>query len=130
MTIRGIPWEEMFEEAWRVRRTAVLVLSETAVGAVAYTREGNLYAGANVEHPWAAIIHSEVNAISGMAAGGERLLDALAIVAERELFTPCGNCLDWVFFFGGPECQIGFQGTPGGEPQIWTASDLMPHYPG
>jgi cytidine deaminase len=53
----------------------------------------------------------------------------MLVVAERELFTPCGACLDWIFQFGGPGCHVAFQAARDREPVLYTAGVLMPHYP-
>ena len=32
-----------------------------------------------------------------MISAGKKKLDAILVVAERDKFTPCGSCLDWIF---------------------------------
>jgi cytidine deaminase len=64
-----------------------------------------------------------------MVAGGEKKIVAIIIVAKRQKFTPCGGCMDWIFQFGGKECKVAFQPEPGAPFVIYTAGDLMPHYP-
>ncbi len=54
---------------------------------------------------------------------------ALLIVAERDKFTPCGACMDWIFELGGPHCWVGFQGNQEGSIEAFQAYELMPHYP-
>jgi hypothetical protein len=37
--------------------------------------------------------------------------------------------MDFIFQFGGPDCQVAFQGKPGGPVSVYTARELMPEYP-
>lgn len=64
-----------------------------------------------------------------MIAGGEQVLVAIVVVAERDRFTPCGACMDWVWEFGGATCLVGVQNTPSGPVETLSAGELMPHYP-
>jgi len=48
-------------------------------------------------------------AISAMVSAGKKKLDAILVVSQRDKFTPCGGCLDWIFEFGGPKCAVGYQ---------------------
>ena len=124
-----IDWTALSEEAWAVREKA-RILGDTMVGAAALSKNGKIYRGCNIEHQFRSHdIHAEVNAISNMVAGGDQQLLAVLIVAERDRFTPCGACMDWIFEFGGPECRVGFQSKPGSRVEEFKASGLMPHYP-
>lgn len=117
------------EVAWAVREHS-RVHGKTRVGAAVLSEQGNVHAGCNVEHLFRSHdVHAEVNALTTMAAAGEGPAVAVLIVAERERFTPCGGCLDWIFELGGPETWVAFQGQPGGSPLVLRADELMPHYP-
>ena len=119
----------MAMQAWSARENAH-IYGKTKVGAAARGENGTIYLGCNVEHIFRSHdIHAEVNAISNMISSGEKKLTAIIIVAERDKFTPCGSCMDWIYQFGGPECIVGFQNTPKGEISFYTAHELMPHYP-
>jgi cytidine deaminase len=93
--------------------------------------DGNVYVGCNVEHRFRSHdIHAETNALASMiAANGSNRAEIVFIAAERELFTPCGACLDWIFELGGPNCSILVQSDPSMTPLEYRAIDLMPHYP-
>lgn len=92
--------------------------------------DGSIYVGCNLEHKFRSHdIHAEVNAISSMVAGGNQQLTAVLIAAERDRFTPCGACLDWIFEFGGPDCMVAVQKGRNSDTEILTARELMPHYP-
>jgi cytidine deaminase len=94
------------------------------------TDDGSIFAGCNVEHRFRSHdVHAEVNALTTMAAHADHRAVAILIVAQRERFTPCGGCLDWIFELGGPDCLVGFQAAPGGRVDVLRADELMPHYP-
>jgi cytidine deaminase len=117
------------DAAWKVREHA-FVMGPTKVGCAVLADTGSVHVGANVEHRFRSHdVHAEVNALTNMAASGERKVVALVIAAERERFTPCGACLDWIFQFGGAECVVGFQSERGGEIATFLSGDLMPYYP-
>lgn len=124
-----VEWDKMAEAAWVVR-DAAHVLGPTKVGAVAISVTGEIFVGCNVEHRFRSHdVHAEVNAITNMVASGEKALKAILIASERSRFTPCGACLDWIFEFGGGDCQVGYQAGLGGDVVTLTAHDLMPYYP-
>src|SRR5438132_10589487 len=102
------------EQAWAVRDNAFIV-GDTRVGAAVLGADGRVYVGCNVEHRYRCHdVHAEVNAITSMIAAGTRKLLAVVVVAERERFTPCGGCLDWIFQFGDDACIVGYQTHRGG----------------
>lgn len=122
-------WEQLSSEAWKVRNNAFLY-GKTKVGAALLSEKKNIFTGCNVEHKFRSHdIHAEVNAIGNMITAGDKVITAILIVAEREQFTPCGSCMDWIFQFGGGECKVAFQSKPKGEFLIYSAKQLMPHYP-
>lgn len=123
-----IPWKKMALEAWKVRENSC-IFGKTKVGAVVYTRLGNMYRGCNIEHIYRSHdIHAEINAISNMVSSGENKFLAILVVAERDFFTPCGSCMDWIMQHGEKKCLVGFENR-NKEITIFTADELMPHYP-
>jgi len=115
--------------AWATRAHAH-ILGKTMVGCALMTDNGRIFSGCNVEHQFRSHdVHAEVNAISSMAAAGERKISFLLVVAERARFTPCGACMDWIMQFAGEPCIIGFQADPGGSFTLYRADELMPYYP-
>lgn len=117
------------QQAWGVRRYA-RVLGKTSVGAAALDETSNIHVGCNIEHRFRSHdIHAETAAMAALVSAGGNRLVAITIVAERERFTPCGACLDWIFELGGPDCRVFFQGRVDGDVMRYTANALMPHYP-
>lgn len=124
-----IRWEQLAKAAWKVRENS-FIYGKTKVGASVQTLNGSIFSGCNIEQTFRSHdVHAEVNAISTMIARGERQFCALLVVAERERFTPCGSCMDWIMQFGDDEAMVGFQNRPGGEIEKYKVHDLMPHYP-
>jgi cytidine deaminase len=119
----------LFDHAWSVRVNAH-VIGPTKVGCAVMTEDGSIFEGCNVEHRFRSHdVHAEVNAITTMVSRGHSSLRAVAIAAERDRFTPCGACMDWIMQFATEGCVVLAQSRPGGPIQRYTAMELMPHYP-
>lgn len=122
-------WEALAEAAWAVRDRAH-VHGKTKVGAAVLSSDGGIFAGCNVEHRFRSHdVHAEVNALTTMVAAGHSEALAVVIASQRDRFTPCGACLDWIFELGGPGCLVAFQHAPGAAIEALPADQLMPHYP-
>lgn len=123
--------DELAATAWRVRDNAYIV-GQTKVGCALLTEDGAIYAGCNVEHRYRCHdVHAEVNAITNMvaAAGNPKLL-AVFVAAERERFTPCGGCMDWIMQFAkDTSCLVFSQSARNAEIRQYTVHELMPFYP-
>ena len=125
----NINWPSLSKAAWDVRSKAYLIGS-TSVGAAVLSNKNEIFVGCNVEHKFRCHdVHAEVNALTNMVSQGEDKFQAMLIVAERDKFTPCGGCLDWIFQFGGPNCEVAYQAARNSEIIIHKAKYLMPHYP-
>jgi cytidine deaminase len=119
------------KEAW-IARDRAYVVGTTKVGCTILCADGKIYSGCNVEHRYRCHdVHAEVNAITTMVgAGGARQIRALVIAADRERFTPCGGCMDWIMQFAEDgSCIIAFQSKPDGPLKCYLADELMPFYP-
>lgn len=128
-----IDWNLLSEAAWIVRENAS-ILGKTKVGAALLTDNNKIYTGCNVEQRYRNHdVHAEVNAITTMLSNGDKKILAILVVAERERFTPCGSCLDWIFQFGGEECLVAYQSSPSDsiikDENLFFAHELMPYYP-
>lgn len=124
-----IDWEELSKRAWKIRENA-FIYGNTKVGAALISKSDTIYVGCNIEQQYRnKDIHAEVNAITNMINNGEQELKAILVVAERDRFTPCGCCMDWIFQFGGPNVLVGYQTKIGGEIKRFSANKLMPYYP-
>ena len=129
MKNNGINWEELSKIAWECRKNAY-VLGPTKVGCAVLSINRKIYTGCNIEQIYRSHdIHAEVNAISNMVSEGEEKLIALLVAAERDRFTPCGACMDWIYQFGGKDCLVAYQSKKNCKITIHKASELMPFYP-
>ena len=122
-------WRALGQAAWSVRERA-RVPGPTRVGAAVLSSTGQVHVGCNVEHRFRSHdVHAEVNALTSMVATSDSRAVAVLIAAERDRFTPCGSCLDWIFELGGHACLVAFQPRPGATIDALRADELMPHYP-
>ncbi|MDP9150454.1 MAG: cytidine deaminase [Myxococcota bacterium] len=80
--------------ASKARARAYAPYSKYRVGAALLTREGHLYAGANVENAtFGATLCAERAAIAAMVAAGDRLpVACLVVTAGPRPGSPCGIC--------------------------------------
>jgi len=129
MIENAVNWDTLSNLAWSVRDNSYLI-GTTAVGAALIANNGEIFVGCNVEHQYRILdVHAEVNAITNMITAGYKTFYAILVVAERERFTPCGSCLDWIIQFGGLDCQVGYQTSKNSNVIVHTAHELMPYYP-
>lgn len=120
---------ELTSGAWKVRARS-RIIGNTAVGCAVLDEHGRVFVGCNIEHRFRSHdIHAETSALSALVSGGGSRPVALLIAAERERFTPCGACLDWIFELGGPDCLVLTQRSADDEPRAYRAESLMPYYP-
>lgn len=123
------PLRDLSAAAWKARENAS-ILGTTKVGSAILTVDGSIFAGCNIEHPFRCHdIHAEVNAIASMVTGGGKAITAILIAADRERFTPCGGCMDWIMLFADENCIVAFQSSRNGPIQRYKSTELMPFYP-
>ncbi len=128
-SVRRETLAELSHAAWKVRENAKIV-GRTAVGCAVVDESGHTYAGCNIEHRFRSHdIHAEVAALSCLVASGGGPPKVVFIAAERDRFTPCGACVDWIMELGGPDCLVLSQNTPDGPSVAHSAFELMPYYP-
>lgn len=132
VTLSGITEETLRNlqtAAWTARQSAE-VLGTTKVGSAVLSADGCIFVGCNIEHPFRCHdIHAEVNAIGSMVTAGGKQIKLILIVADRERFTPCGGCMDWIMLFSSEDSLVAFQSSPNGNMQTYRAKELMPFYP-
>lgn len=120
--------QQLSDVAWKIRTNAIA--RKTKVGC-AITANGKIFAGCNIEHDWCTSLHAEVVAISKAVSNNHTDIEHVLIVSDKEAFTPCGACLDWLFMFcKNPETVIvGYQNNPKAQVVWFSLKELMPHYP-
>ena len=103
--------------------------SKLRVGAAVMDNCDNIYTGANLEVFWQKCYHAEECAILNAVGHDAKPLVAVCVAAERELFTPCGGCMDLIMEFGSKDCLVMHLNPKTRKTTIFTAGELMPHYP-
>ena len=111
----------LVEKAEQVAQNAYAPYSEYLVGAVVRTRDGQEFAGTNVENAAYPLgVCAEKTAISAAATAGYRPgdIDAIGITAS-----PCGGCRQWLYEFRIGE--VSYRGADGSI-RTTTPSALLP----
>lgn len=128
--ITEVERSKLLNAAWLVRERAH-VIGPTRVGCAVLASNSELFVGCNVEHRFRSHdVHAEVNAIGNMISQiGTSEIRALAVAAEREHFTPCGSCMDWILQFAAEDCLVFAQSKVDGPVKTYKVSELMPYYP-
>lgn len=119
----------LLDQAAVAREMALLDNGKTKVGCSALAEDGRVFLGANMEHWLNFSDHAEKVAILTGLMQGVRKFSAFVICADRILFTPCGNCMDKIMQYGGPDCVIVHYNPRTKEIKKLTAKDIMPYYP-
>lgn len=91
---KGISVEKGIELARTAARRALVPSSNFQVGAVLETPDGDLFPGANVEHPdWARILCAERNAAGTARTYGQPAAQRVFLTCiDDDQGTPCGAC--------------------------------------
>jgi cytidine deaminase len=115
----------LVDAAREVRRHAHAPYSGYAVGAAVLAGD-RTFVGVNVENPsFPLSMCAERDAIAAMVATGERMLDAIAIVADGPTPpAPCGGCRQAIWEFGPSALVI--SETVVGQRSAWAIEDLLP----
>jgi cytidine deaminase len=98
-----------------------------AVGA-AILAAGTTFVGANIENAsYPLSVCAERNAVGAMIAGGERRIEAVAIVAGGVggPASPCGGCRQVLAEFAGDDVPV-ISEHVSGERVRWTVGELLP----
>ncbi len=99
---------QLIEQARLARERAYAPYSGYRVGAAVRAKDGEIYAGCNVENAtYGATICAERAAVVSMVAAGARELGAVAVFTDGDpLGMPCGICRQTLIEFGLPETPV------------------------
>jgi cytidine deaminase len=129
--------DKLVDAALKARNNARPRRSGFRVGAAVIDTRGNVYSGANVEVNWQHSYHAEENAIIAAAQQACSRLVGICVASDRDVFTPCGRCMDLIMEYGEKSCKIYCVNadkitvsTIRPDVTTFAAGDLMPHYPG
>src|SRR5437764_782881 len=99
------------------------------VGCAIVDMKHNVWTGANVETLWQRSYHAEEAAIINAMSHDAGLIRAIVVAANRELFTPCGTCMDLVMEFSTPDAILMHYNPTTRITSEFRLDELMPHYP-
>jgi cytidine deaminase len=116
----------LVEQALAARERAYCPYSGFAVGAVALTASGRMFAGCNVENAaYPATVCAERTALLSAYAAGEREIVALAVVADTPApVSPCGTCRQVIHELA-PECVVALSNLRN-DLRLFTPQELLP----
>ena len=117
----------LIEAAREARERFYAPYSGFAVGA-AILAGGKTFVGANVENAsYPLSVCAERNAVGAMIAGGERQIEAVAVVAggDRGPASPCGGCRQVLAEFAVDGVPVVSEHVSG-ERVRWTVGELLP----
>lgn len=102
--------------------------SGVQVGCAIETKTGTVAQGWNVEGMWETSIHAEVCAVLQLAALKEQGV-RVVIVSDREFFTPCGSCRDWLLQFCIADAIVVIANSDNGRLFHYTLNQLCQYFP-
>ena len=119
-------FDALFAAACAARANAYAPHSGFAVGAAVLTRDGRIFAGANVENAsfpegWCA----ETSALGAMVSAGALSVVEVVVTADAALCTPCGGCRQRLAEFADADTPVHICDTHGLRRTI-LMEDLLP----
>lgn len=122
-------YSELLKQAQQVSKNAYVPYSHFPVGAALYTRQGQVFAGCNVENAaYGVCICAEQNAISSAVSAGVKPGDILQLVLfidDTQLYSPCGACRQVMSEFMDADSLVSASnGTQ--LRKDWRMTDLLP----
>jgi cytidine deaminase len=100
---RDIDWDALHARAIQMTTRSYVPYSKYPVGAAAWTTDGRLVSGCNVENAgYGVTLCAECGLISELVAtGGGRLKGFLCVNGAGEIIMPCGRCRQLLWEHGG-----------------------------
>ncbi|QFU07309.1 Cytidine deaminase [Rhodobacteraceae bacterium THAF1] len=119
--------DDLIAAAAAVRENAHAPYSNFKVGAALRTRDGQVFAGCNVENvAFPEGTCAEAGAIAAMCAAGAREIVAVAVIADSPAPVPCcGGCRQKIAEFAGADVPVMMATTSGARRQV-TVAELLP----
>ena len=94
--------EELFNEAIKASSCSYSPYSNFSVGAALLTHDDKVFLGTNIENvSYTGTIHAEKVAVSAAIMAGYRgNYKAIAVYADTDTISPCGDCRQFLIEFG------------------------------
>lgn len=118
--------KELLRLAWDARENAA-PSGNIKVGCAILNENNEVFQGWNVSGAWSKGIHAEVCAITQLVKSKKKGVK-IAIVSKTKLFTPCGDCRDWLYRYCDVSSEIIIDN---GSENIkkFILKDLLPYHP-
>src|SRR5215470_1774159 len=125
---RRVPWNGLFKAASDARSNAYAPYSKLKIGAAVMTKDGEVFAGCNVENSsYGLSVCGERAAIFRAVAEGHKDISAVAIIADTAAPPPpCGMCRQVMAELASPNLEIRARNLKGREQRYWL-SRLLPN---
>lgn len=126
-------FDKLFTAASQARENSYSPISHFKVGAAFITKEGNIYAGTNIEEAaFNSCTHAEQAAIAQMVSKeGRKEITQLVVVAGNDgdgtIAAPCGHCRQILLEFAQDGLEIISAGPKGDIRLETTLGELMPY---
>jgi cytidine deaminase len=103
-----VDWRQLRSEATKAAGCAYAPYSQLSVGAAAWTADGRLVLGCNVENAsYGLTLCAECGLVSALhATGGGRLASVSIVAADGLPLVPCGRCRQLLFEAGGDQLLV------------------------
>lgn len=120
--------ERLIGAAKKAAENAYVPYSNFPVGAALLTAEGMIVTGCNIENASYPLTNcAERVAIGTAAAGGTRVIEAIAVYAPKvETVTPCGACRQVINEFKPASEELWMIFNTNDGPEIVPFSDILP----
>ncbi len=117
-----VDWETLRQAAIAASANSYSPYSKFPVGVAAFTDDGRVVSGANVENAsYGLTLCAECSMVSHLyATGGGRLTAAFCVDGHGDALMPCGRCRQLLYEHGGPELLVM---TPEG---VQTMAQILP----
>ncbi len=122
-----IPPADMLAAAKSVLPNAYAPYSHFSVAACVRAENGELFSGCNVENASFSItMCAEAGAVSALFAHGhKKIIEALILVPDQKICSPCGACRQRLLECAAPEISVHLC-TVDGKYQHTTLAELLP----
>lgn len=103
-----VDWETLRQAAVAASANSYSPYSKFPVGVAAFTDDGRVVSGANVENAsYGLTLCAECSMVSHLyATGGGRLTAAFCVDGNGDALMPCGRCRQLLYEHGGPQLLV------------------------
>lgn len=120
--------QQLIEAAKAARENAYVPYSNFKVGAALLTKDGEIFAGCNIENHGIMSICAERVAFCKALSEGKKEFEAMAVIGSDHITTPCGYCRQFISEFVDKDFKIYvIYGENGDKVKEYTIEELLPH---